>query len=200
MSMSMSARIASVDSADSTMSLQAIKTKIFYFLDGTSITVPETACRGCYMEQFERELSPLISPVYEDESIVIRQDAEWPIPGFFIVSSKEHVASIADIEMELAGKIGHALHFVRLGLRKLFNIERAHIYHEEKIIAPHMHFWILPLWPDIMQREHIAPKIYEANVKDYLHAFTFTEYKDSIRDANYAMRQFLDIHLATSNK
>lgn len=42
-----------------------------------------TCCKGCFMNSNESKMPKYIDPVYDDGNIVIRQDAEWPIPVFY---------------------------------------------------------------------------------------------------------------------
>lgn len=161
------------------------------FLDGSSFMVDEPYCRGCFMNQNELKMSKYIEPVYDDGNIVIRQDAEWPIPAFFIISIKRHIGAFDLLDIETIDKITRALYYVRKGLRELFEINRAQIYHEEKISSPHFHIWILPLWDNVMSKHNIQPKIYESNVKKYIDLFKFNESKDKILQYNNMMREYL---------
>lgn len=132
-----------------------------------------------------------ITPVIENEEIIVRQDAEWPVPAFYIVSLREHIGSIADVSVELAGSIGICLHHVRRLMRTEFGIERAQIYHEEKILSPHFHAWILPLWNPVLSQYHIAPKIYDANIRAYIDLFRYEDTKRSIINCNTVMAKGL---------
>lgn len=167
------------------------KSKVFYFLDGSNYPVPFDTCRGCFMKENKLSLPPHITPVYEDEAVIVQQDAEWPIPAFYIISIKEHIGSIMDIDDEVVKRIAIILKRVREGLRVCFGVERAQVYHEEKIINPHFHVWVLPLWPGIMREHNIQPKIYEANIKKYIDFFSFENEKDKILKCNIKMRDFL---------
>ena len=143
------------------------------------------------MLQNENLMPKYIEPIYDDGNIIIRQDAEWPIPAFYIVSINNHIGSFDQLDEVTRYKITNAIYFVRKGIRENFGIERAQIYHEEKISSPHFHVWILPLWEDQMQKIGIQPKIYESNVKKYIDSFSFNETKNKILECNKKMKLFL---------
>ena len=166
--------------------------KIFHQLDGSSYKVPADTCRGCWMNENPNKLPKEISPIWQDEDIIIRQDIEWPIPAFFIVSLRKHISSIADLPPEVSAKLFKMITLVRKGMKDVLGIKRVQLYHEEKINNPHIHFWLLPLWPDIMEINNIFPKIYEGNVKQYIDLFKFTDTKDEIIKNNKLMKEYLE--------
>ena len=168
--------------------------KVFRFLDGSSYEVRDDACRGCFMHSHESELSHLLSPLVQTESVEVRQDAEWPIPGFYIVSLRKHIGTIADVSAPVAAELWRWVYVVRLGMKEVLGIDRAQIYSEEKIVAPHFHVWLLPLWPNVSASSGIYPKIYEANVKDYIDLFRFESEAQRIENCNSLLRGFLKAH------
>ena len=165
--------------------------KLLKFLDGSSYWVDEPYCRGCFMNSNESKMPRYIDPVYDDGNIVIRQDAEWPIPAFFIISIKKHLGAFDLLDRETRNKISNAIYFVRKGLRELFGIDRAQFYHEEKLSSPHFHIWMLPLWKNVMDKYNIQPKIYESNVKNYIDLFDFKTNKEEILQCNKKMKEYL---------
>jgi diadenosine tetraphosphate (Ap4A) HIT family hydrolase len=168
--------------------------KIFHFLDGAQFEVPDAACRGCFMNAHDADLPSEIAPIVQNELIIVRQDAEWPIPGFYIVSLRPHVGSIADVDPEVAAALGVCVHFVRKAMRDQLGIGRAQTYHEEKIIGPHYHVWLLPLWQEVMDRHAIQPKIYDLNIRTYIDLFKYDACKDQIAACNRIMRETLAAH------
>lgn len=163
----------------------------FNFIDGVSYDVMDNECRGCFMVKNEDKMSDLLNPIYKNKGIVVRQDAEWPIPAFYIVSIDEHIGSISDLDDRLCIEIILIIKKIRKGLKDLFGIDRAQIYHEEKINAPHFHIWILPLWNDVMKKNNIYPKIYESNVKQYIDLFKYESTKKKIKECNEKMKKYL---------
>lgn len=164
--------------------------KTLKFLDGTSYEVDEPYCRGCFMLKNDHLMPKYIDPIYYDGNVIVRQDAEWPIPAFYIVSIKDHIGCFDKLDEETRNKINNAIYLVRKGIRECFGIERAQIYHEEKISSPHFHVWILPLWEDTMNKIGVQPKIYESNVKKYIDSFSFDENKDKILECNKKMKEY----------
>lgn len=169
--------------------------KRLFFLDHSFYDVEEPYCRGCFMEQNSDKLPEHIKPIYDNGNVVVRQDAEWPIPAFYIISIHKHIGAFDKLDAKTRFEISEALYWVRKGIRENFGIERAQIYHEEKISSPHFHIWVLPLWNDVMMKYNIQPKIYESNVKSYIDLFDFESNEARILKYNNIMREYLKKHL-----
>ena len=110
--------------------------KRLFFLDHSFYDVEEPYCRGCFMEQNSDKLPEHIKPIYDNGNVVVRQDAEWPIPAFYIISIHKHIGAFDKLDAKTRFEISEALYWVRKGIRENFGIERAQIYHEEKISSP----------------------------------------------------------------
>lgn len=165
--------------------------KEYHFLDGSKVSVPADTCRGCYMEENPAALPLYIKPVIQNENINVRQDAECPVPGFYIISLRKHIHSIGDVDESLAATLGVCVHIVRKGMKEALGIDRAHIYLEERIVEPHYHTWLLPLWSDVMWQHDIDPKVWRGNIKPYLDLFSFEAEKEKILTFNCRLRAFL---------
>lgn len=162
------------------------------FLDGSFYDVETPYCRGCFMEKNNNILPNYIEPIYDDGNVIVRQDAEWPIPAFYIISIHKHIGSFDKLDVMTRKKICTILYLVRKGIRENFGVERAQIYHEEKLNNPHFHIWVLPLWEKIMKKNKIQPKIYESNVKKYIDLFKFEITKDDILKYNIIMKKYIE--------
>ncbi len=69
------------------------------FLNGEQFEVSDDTCRGCFLKEVDsKELGLYLEPVYTDQYISIRQDAECALPGFYIVSLNQHIGSLMGIE------------------------------------------------------------------------------------------------------
>lgn len=161
------------------------------FLDGSYYDVEEPYCRGCLMENNKNKMPKYIDPIYDDGNVIVRQDAEWPIPAFYIISIHKHIGSYDKLDKQTREKINEMIYLVRKGIRENFGIERAHIYHEEKLTSPHYHVWILPLWKEVMEKYNIQPKIYESNIKKYIDIFKFNEENEKILNCNKIMKEYI---------
>ena len=85
------------------------------FLNGEYFEVSDDTCRGCFLNKVEsKELGLYLDPVYVDEYISIRQDAECALPGFYIVSLNQHIGSLMDIEDVILCKLWIAIKMVRI--------------------------------------------------------------------------------------
>lgn len=167
-----------------------MKTKVFYQLDGTSYEVPEFICRGCWMNENSDKLPTLVNPLWENENIIIRQDVEWPIPAFFIISVRNHVESMAMLSENTAMDLFRGLYFVRKGMYEMFNIQKVSVFHEEKPTNAHVHYWMLPIWNHVL-KDGFFPKIYLGNIKQYIDLFKYEDTKEEIKYCNQIMRKYL---------
>ena len=167
-----------------------IPVKEYIYLDGTRVQVPDDTCRGCYLENHHDNI-PEIYPIWENKDFTVRQDVEFPIPGFYIVSARQHINTIADLSTSQVAALGMIVHRVRLAMRETLGIARVHIILEERRINPHLHLWLLPLWENVMKRNDIDPKIYNSNIAEYLHLFNYDESGETVRRMNYIMRESL---------
>lgn len=166
--------------------------KEMHFMDGSTYLVSTSACRWCLIPNLTWELMNYLEPIYQDEDISIRQDAEWPLPWFFVVSVNQHIWSIKDIHDLLLCKIWLAIKYTRVGLFEKLNIEKTQIYQEERLTNSHYHVWILPIYKDYIILNKKTPKIYDRDVIDYIKSYSFDENKDNILKYNYIMRNYLN--------
>lgn len=164
--------------------------KQYSFLDGSTIAVSDDTCRGCYLERASI-LPDEIAPVWENTDFVIRQDAECPVPGFYIVSTRDHIHSIGDLSPEKASALGIIVSRLRDCMRRAIGINRLHIILEERLVEPHVHIWLLPLWSEIMAKYHIDPKVWNSNILEYLKLFDYSENREKILSYNAIIKEAL---------
>ena len=175
--------------------------RVLGFLDGSYWLVDKSTCRGCLMQSKRAELPYYMQPIYEDRDVIVSQDAEFPVPGFYIVSPKKHLGSCADFSVKLSLKVGLITHIVRKGMRDILGIEFAEIYHEERLKNSHYHHWILPCWKYGVDKSGCLPTIFKSkvsgyenfdpNIVSYLRSFDFAEEVDKILNFNVSMRKFV---------
>ena len=73
----------------------------------------------------------------------------------------------------------------------VLGIERIHVFLEERLIEPHLHVWMLPLWPQVMEKYKIDPKIWNSNILEYMSFFSYEDNRDLILRYNAAMTSAL---------
>ena len=112
--------------------------KKYKFLDGSEILVDNNTCRGCYLET-SIKLPQEILPIWSNDFFVIRQDAEIPMPGFYIVSTRQHINTMADLPVDKAEELGAIINRLRFHMNSALGISRLHMILEERMIEPHLH-------------------------------------------------------------
>lgn len=165
--------------------------RILEFLGGEPLFVPESACRGCLMNELEGSLPDLLDPVYDDGAITVRQDAEWAVPGFMVVAVRPHVGGLDEMELPLAERVVRVTRAVRAVMREQLGLAAVQMYQEDKVARPHFHLWMLPLWPETMAKHAINPRIYESNIVQYLELFPLAENEAAVRSCAETIRAHL---------
>lgn len=156
--------------------------KTFYFLDGSTIETTEE-CRGCFLNN--NRINKFLEPIYENERILVCQDMENPIPGFYIISTKQHINSILQMNDILIKDIASLIYIIRKGMADILNIEKTIFIQEEKNLNAHFHIWVLPLWND----ENV--QVINGNIKKYISSFDFNKTKYKILECNEQMRIYI---------
>ena len=162
------------------------------FLGSNPLSVAENACRGCVMNEVEPMLSDLLAPVYDDGTITVRQDAEWPVPGFMVVAVRPHLGALDQMDLALVHRLATVTRCVRRAMRQELELAAVQTYQEDKVDRPHYHSWMLPLWPGEMARHAINPRIYESNIAQYLGLFQLREYEARVRACSQLIAEHLD--------
>ncbi len=151
----------------------------------------DTMSKGEFLDKFTNEIDDVLAPVYEDEDLVVRQDAKYAIPGFYIVSPKKHYRSIDKMPQEYFDHCMIIAKRVKENVAEL-GVETSHIYHDEKYLKPaSVHFWILPLPRNPELTSQLS--IYSKDIWTYLDTYPrFSETYKQIRDYNDHMRQAMN--------
>ena len=75
------------------------------FLGGTKqyrcYIVSKDLPRCIFMEKYREKLDKILLPIYMDEDICISQDASYALPGFYIISLRNHYRNITELNYEL---------------------------------------------------------------------------------------------------
>ena len=159
-------------------------------LDGKSIEMTEK-CKGCFL--LKNNICNYLTPIYETEKIIVNQDMEYPIPAFYIISTKKHIASIYNMDTKTRQQISDTMYLIRTALIKCLEVERVTIIQEEKDNSSHFHIWMLPIWKNI--KEDINPRVIKNNIEHYMNLFNFEENKEKILECNDKMRKFLNYYI-----
>ena len=168
-----------------------MRTKYYEFLNGLRLPRSEYKTRGICMEESAHLLPEHLNPIIENDFISVRQDAEFPVPAFYIIGVKKQVESIADLDEKTAAIIGALTHIMRKAMREVLHIHRVNIYLEEKLKEPHYHKWLLPMWDDVLKKYDLEPRIWESNIMKYIKLFKFEEEGDKILEFNNKMKKYL---------
>lgn len=156
-------------------------------LDGTIIETTEK-CKGCFLSK--NNVCSYLNPIYETEEIIVSQDMEYPIPAFYIISTRKHISNLYEMDSELRKQILDTIYLIRIALKECLGVKRITIIQEEKDNSSHFHIWMLPIWEDI--KEDINPRIIKNNIEHYMNLFDFENNKEKIIESNNKMKDFLN--------
>lgn len=97
----------------------------------------------------KNEIKRKIKVIFSNEIIVdgkyfeVHQDWEFPIQGFFILTSKRKIRSIADFSEEESKEFINILRKVRKAMKIVLKIKEVFIYQNEDT-QHNFHVWIFP--------------------------------------------------------
>lgn len=156
------------------------------FLESTSLS------RAVFMEKYLSELDKCHIPIYEDENIRIRQDAQIAIPGFYIIATRKIYKNISQMELDTYQKCLYFVSLVRRELKENFGIERAYMYYDEHYNKPSStHFWVMPIYDKIVEENNLNVTIISKDVWKYQELFEFSKTKEKIYEINNEMKKIL---------
>jgi hypothetical protein len=117
---------------------------------------------------------------------VVRQDASYALPGFYIVSFDEQFRALDEMPPSLHALAWFVIREVRSAMRNALGIDYAHLYYEEKPArSTNVHYWLLPL--DVADAQPIS----RLRLKEYLGRFRCSERRRDIYDYNRRIRRHL---------
>lgn len=101
-------------------------------------------CISCGLQSGEIRLYGNV--IAETEHFDVSQDYEIPIPGFFILASKEHKKGFEDFSIEESRELADLLRRVRIAMKEALGIEYIHLIQEEDSVTrdSHFHIWLMP--------------------------------------------------------
>lgn len=77
------------------------------------------------------------------DNFIVAQDWEIPIAGFFILSTKRKIYSIAEFTDAEVKEFGSLIKKVRLGMQNALKIEHVYFFQNEDSVHG-FHFWLFP--------------------------------------------------------
>lgn len=149
--------------------------------------------RGEFMEQYASMLDEALNPVYEDNDIVIRQDAKIALPGFYIVATKRRYDRITDMPLETYIKCMNYTKKISKCIRKeMKSDDKIYIYYDEHYKKPmSTHFWVMPIYKKYLDKYDIEATILKKDIWYYQDIFKFIFTKDDIYKYNNLIREQL---------
>ena len=115
----------------------------------------EIACLSCAIQSGEVE--PPGGVIASSEHFEAHQDYEIPIPGFIILVSKRHLASIDEFTEDEQVDFIQFLCHIRKGMREALEVDTVYFVQEEDT-QHHFHVWMFPRY-DWMTEEKFGRKI-----------------------------------------
>lgn len=148
--------------------------------------------RALFMEKYLEKLDKCHIPIYEDDDIIIRQDAQIAIPGFFIVATKNNFKNIIQMDLETYQKCLYFVCLIRKELKESFDIKQAYMYYDEHYHKPSStHFWVMPLYEEVVKTNNLNPTILSNDIWKYQDLFEFSKTKNDIYKINQEMKKVL---------
>ncbi len=134
-------------------------------------------CPGCEFANHNFSLSCGIA--YENDTFILSQDWELPIPGFMILSSKKHIVSLSEFSDEERDEMFNIVNKTINILKKNNVCYKFNVIFEEK---RHFHIWIMPRyeWMSKCTDDIIGNlgKIQDYAKKNYKNKDTFDKIKE----------------------
>ncbi|MEK6921413.1 MAG: HIT domain-containing protein [Nanoarchaeota archaeon] len=128
--------------------------------------------------------------ILETESFKVAQDWEVPIPGFFIVSTKRKILSIAEMTEKEAEEFIKIVRHVRQAMKDSLNIKEVYLFQNED--SKHgFHLWMFPRY-DWMEQfgkkiESVKPIMLYAE-KNMISENKIEEVKDAVRKISHVIK------------
>lgn len=148
--------------------------------------------RALFMEKYLDDLDKCHIPIYEDKDIIIRQDAQIAIPGFYIIATKSNFKNIIQMDLETYQKCLYFVSLIRKELKNNFDIDRAYMYYDEHYRKPSStHFWVMPLYEKVIKDNNLNSTILSDDIWKYQELFEFSQTKKDIYEINQGMTKIL---------
>lgn len=149
--------------------------------------------RAEIMKKYSKILDKCHIPIYEDDDIIICQDAQIAIPGFYIVATKEKYKRFSSMDINTYKKCLMYSSLIRKALKENFGIKRVFMYYDEHYKKnSSTHFWIMPIYEDVLKNNNLEPSILNYDVWKYQDLFEFQYNSKKIYEINEKMRLIMN--------
>ena len=156
------------------------------FLEAKSLS------RAEFMDKYAQYIDKCHTPIYEDSDIIIRQDAQYAIPGFYVVATRKKYKNIAEIDSELYSKCLRFIDRISGILNNKYGVNNIYIYYDEHLEKPSStHFWIMPIYEKEIKRNKYKPSIIYHDIWKYQDLFFYKKTKKRIIKINNEIRNLL---------
>lgn len=103
--------------------------------------------RADFLEKYNDKLDSCLEPIFEDKDILIRQDVQFAIPGFYVIATKQRARRILELDKELYAKCLYMASIIKKIFIKESIAQNIFIGHEEHFKKPaSAHIWVLPIY------------------------------------------------------
>lgn len=129
--------------------------------------------RAAFMDCYAKEIPFFLRPMYEDESIQVRLDSTYAVPGFCIISPRGNYHTVAELPRQIyLDCVRMAANITRI-LYQMPDVERVYFYYDEHYEKPaSAHFWVLPVYTSHLNDGKI-PEIEDMSVWHYMESFDY---------------------------
>ena len=141
-------------------------------------------CTGCLVARGEVGAS-----IFETEHFILNQDAEVPLKGFLIVTSKKHVNSLIDFNENEVEELSSLLYKARKALSDLNICNEFTIVQEER--SKHFHIWLFPYY-DWMQEKFGKGIKYLRDINEYVIENVTEEDKSETLDTIEKLKEYFN--------
>jgi len=147
--------------------------------------------RGQFLEKYDSQLDSSISILYQDDDVIIRQDVQFAIPGFYIIATKNAVRRIKDLDIDVVEKCYKLAYIIKTELLKDVEVQSVFIGYDEHYEKPSStHFWILPIYRE--KKLDYSISVQDKEFWNYFgYSYKFQESKQRIYTLNDKIREVL---------
>ena len=128
--------------------------------------------------------------IYQGKNFSLHQDPLIPLPGFLVIPSHRHIASLVDMSADEGLELGELIHQARVVIQDVLGLANVTIVQEER--SNHFHLWFFPWTEDVVEQygppslNKIRPIMNDYIAKEISDA-RWAELNDGIRQLRQAL-------------